>query len=116
MARPNNFKPTHRLTGQHTRAFLGQLDNILVTQELPLENNEDKVEKKNMETIMKDIQVQPWWQYEDITMLSESAVKEAMNKVLLSQGALVTTEQTLLLGDRQSKPYTASLQLNNFNK
>eukprot|EP00971_Amphidinium_carterae_P265144 5259249-Amphidinium_carterae.4 len=36
-----------------------------------------------METIMKDIQVQPWWQYEDdITMLSLSAVKEAMNKEL----------------------------------
>eukprot|EP00971_Amphidinium_carterae_P167316 3315409-Amphidinium_carterae.1 len=36
-----------------------------------------------METIMKDIQVQQWWQYEDdITMFSESAVKEAMNKEL----------------------------------
>eukprot|EP00971_Amphidinium_carterae_P350039 6491353-Amphidinium_carterae.4 len=29
-----------------------------------------------METIMKDIQVQPWWQYE------EHLVKEAMNKEL----------------------------------
>eukprot|EP00971_Amphidinium_carterae_P307336 6107723-Amphidinium_carterae.2 len=36
-----------------------------------------------METITNDIQVQPWWQYEDdITMLSETAVKEAMNKEL----------------------------------
>eukprot|EP00971_Amphidinium_carterae_P233501 4634054-Amphidinium_carterae.2 len=41
------------------------------------------MEKTNMETIMKDVQVQPWWQYEDdITMFSETAVKEAMNKEL----------------------------------
>eukprot|EP00971_Amphidinium_carterae_P311462 6190398-Amphidinium_carterae.3 len=40
-------------------------------------------EKHRMETIMKDIQVQPWWQYEDdITMFSEMAVKDAMNKKL----------------------------------
>eukprot|EP00971_Amphidinium_carterae_P154768 3068574-Amphidinium_carterae.7 len=32
---------------------------------------------------MKDIQVQPWWQYEDdITMFSELAVKDAMNTEL----------------------------------
>eukprot|EP00971_Amphidinium_carterae_P166626 3302226-Amphidinium_carterae.3 len=36
-----------------------------------------------METIMRDIQVQPWWQYEDdITMFTESAMKDAMNKEL----------------------------------
>eukprot|EP00971_Amphidinium_carterae_P187957 3730695-Amphidinium_carterae.1 len=32
---------------------------------------------------MSDVQVQPWFQYEDdITMFSEFAVKEAMNKEL----------------------------------
>eukprot|EP00971_Amphidinium_carterae_P082449 1630405-Amphidinium_carterae.1 len=32
---------------------------------------------------MKDIQVQPWWQYEDdITLFCELAVKDAMNKEL----------------------------------
>eukprot|EP00971_Amphidinium_carterae_P350662 6491675-Amphidinium_carterae.3 len=36
-----------------------------------------------METLMKDIQVQPWWQYEDdITIFSEHMVKDAMNKEL----------------------------------
>eukprot|EP00971_Amphidinium_carterae_P018967 373673-Amphidinium_carterae.4 len=36
-----------------------------------------------METITKDIQVQPWWQCEDdITMFSEQAVQDAMNKEL----------------------------------
>eukprot|EP00971_Amphidinium_carterae_P050836 1001008-Amphidinium_carterae.1 len=40
-------------------------------------------EKHRMETIMKDIQVQPWWQYKaDITMFSEMSVKDAMNKEL----------------------------------
>eukprot|EP00971_Amphidinium_carterae_P277733 5512834-Amphidinium_carterae.1 len=35
-----------------------------------------------METILKDIQVQPWWQYEDdITIFSEHSIKEAMNQV-----------------------------------
>eukprot|EP00971_Amphidinium_carterae_P197521 3920177-Amphidinium_carterae.3 len=68
---------------KQTPAIVGQLDNILVTKELSLENNEDMEEKLKMETIMKDIQVQPWWQHEDdITMFSEMAVKDAMNKVL----------------------------------
>eukprot|EP00971_Amphidinium_carterae_P095234 1883932-Amphidinium_carterae.2 len=76
MAWLNNYIPLGHIC-------FGQLDNILVTKELSVENNEDKVEKKNMETIMKDMQVQPWWQYEDdITMFSESAVIEAMNKEL----------------------------------
>eukprot|EP00971_Amphidinium_carterae_P313661 6234051-Amphidinium_carterae.5 len=80
MAKPDSFKPTHRLAGKQPPSIVGQLDNILATKELSLENNEDKDEKKNMETIMKDIQVQPWWQYEDdIAMFSETAVKEAMN-------------------------------------
>eukprot|EP00971_Amphidinium_carterae_P011700 230249-Amphidinium_carterae.1 len=36
-----------------------------------------------METVMKDIQAQPWWQYEDdITMFSEQAVQYAMSKEL----------------------------------
>eukprot|EP00971_Amphidinium_carterae_P036235 712172-Amphidinium_carterae.1 len=36
-----------------------------------------------MESIMSDVQVQPWFQYEDdITMFSELAVKDAMNKEL----------------------------------
>eukprot|EP00971_Amphidinium_carterae_P348780 6490668-Amphidinium_carterae.5 len=83
MAKPDTYKPIHRLTGKQPPAIVGQLDNILVTKEPSLENNEDKAEKKNMETIMKDIQVQPWWQYEDdITMFSETAVKEAMNEEL----------------------------------
>eukprot|EP00971_Amphidinium_carterae_P259385 5147059-Amphidinium_carterae.1 len=39
-----------------------------------------------METIMKDIQVQPWWQYEDdITMFSETAVKEELSHLLSKQ-------------------------------
>eukprot|EP00971_Amphidinium_carterae_P312912 6218539-Amphidinium_carterae.2 len=81
MAKPDAYKPTHRLTSKQPPAIGGQLDNILVTKELSLENNEDKIEKKNMETIMKDIQVQPWWQYaDDITMFAETAVNEAMNK------------------------------------
>eukprot|EP00971_Amphidinium_carterae_P015026 296923-Amphidinium_carterae.3 len=87
MARPNNFKPTHKLTSKQPPSIVGQLDNILVTKELSLENHEDKVEKKNMETIMKEIQVQSWWQYEDdITMFSETAVKEAMNEELSQLG------------------------------
>eukprot|EP00971_Amphidinium_carterae_P114704 2272339-Amphidinium_carterae.1 len=36
-----------------------------------------------MESIMSDVQVQPWFQYEnDITMFSENAVKDATNKGL----------------------------------
>eukprot|EP00971_Amphidinium_carterae_P172568 3420607-Amphidinium_carterae.2 len=69
MAKPDNYKPTHRLTGKQPPAIVGQLDTILVTKEISLENKADMGEKHRIETIMKDIQVQPWWQYEDnITM------------------------------------------------
>eukprot|EP00971_Amphidinium_carterae_P223967 4444187-Amphidinium_carterae.1 len=74
MAKPDAYKPTHRLTGKQPPAIVGQLDNILETKELSLENNEDKIEKNNTETIMEDVQVLPWCQYEDdITMFSETA-------------------------------------------
>eukprot|EP00971_Amphidinium_carterae_P080180 1586692-Amphidinium_carterae.1 len=83
MAKPDAYKPTHRLTTKQPLAVVGRLDNILETKELSLETNEDKMEKNNMETIMKDVQVQPRWQYEDdIAMFTESAVKVAMNKEL----------------------------------
>eukprot|EP00971_Amphidinium_carterae_P016302 321448-Amphidinium_carterae.1 len=73
------YKPTHRLTGkqpppQAVHAIVAQLDNIADTKEIRLENNEDKEEKRRMESIMSDVQVQPWFQYEDdITMFSEHA-------------------------------------------
>eukprot|EP00971_Amphidinium_carterae_P180995 3590690-Amphidinium_carterae.1 len=71
MAKPDNNKPTNRLTGEQTPAIVGQLDNTLVTKEISLESNEDLDEELRMDTIMKDIQVQPWWQNEDdITMFS----------------------------------------------
>eukprot|EP00971_Amphidinium_carterae_P089636 1774413-Amphidinium_carterae.1 len=82
------YKPTHRLRGkqpppQQVRAIIAQLDNIADTKEIRLENNEDKEEKRQIESIMSDAQVQPWFQYEDdITMFSEHAVKDAMNKEL----------------------------------
>eukprot|EP00971_Amphidinium_carterae_P215491 4277293-Amphidinium_carterae.2 len=83
MARPNNFKPTHRLTAKQPPPIAAQLDDISVSKEITLENNEDKEEKHRMETSMKDIQVQPWWQYEDdITIFKEYMVKEATNKEL----------------------------------
>eukprot|EP00971_Amphidinium_carterae_P163567 3243480-Amphidinium_carterae.1 len=78
---PDAYKPTHRLTGKQPPTIVRQLDDILEIKELFVENNEDKMEKTDMETIMMDVQVQPWLQYEDdITMFSETAVKEAMNK------------------------------------
>eukprot|EP00971_Amphidinium_carterae_P348941 6490753-Amphidinium_carterae.5 len=81
MAKPKGYKPTHCLTGKQTPAIVGQLDNVLETKELSLENNEDKTEKNTMETIIEDVQAQPWWQYEDdITMFLETAAKEAMHK------------------------------------
>eukprot|EP00971_Amphidinium_carterae_P349308 6490955-Amphidinium_carterae.1 len=83
MAKPSAYKPTRRFTGMQPPAIVGQLDNVLETKELSQENNKHKMEKNNMETIMEDVQVQPWWQDEDdITMFSETAVKEAMNKEL----------------------------------
>eukprot|EP00971_Amphidinium_carterae_P222326 4412796-Amphidinium_carterae.1 len=84
------YKPTHRLTGKQTppqpvRGIVAQLDDITITilKEIRLENNEDKEEKRQMESVMSDVQAQPWFQYElDFTMFSERAVKDAMNKEL----------------------------------
>eukprot|EP00971_Amphidinium_carterae_P040999 805225-Amphidinium_carterae.1 len=58
------YKPTHRLVGKQTppqpvRASVAQLDDITSTKEIRLENNEDKEEKRRMESIMSDVQVQP---------------------------------------------------------
>eukprot|EP00971_Amphidinium_carterae_P237699 4719042-Amphidinium_carterae.3 len=55
MAKPDSYKPTHRLTGKQPPAIVGQLHNILVTKEISLESNEGMDEKHRMETIMKDI-------------------------------------------------------------
>eukprot|EP00971_Amphidinium_carterae_P162079 3212954-Amphidinium_carterae.5 len=63
-------------------AIVGQLDNILDTKELSVENNEDKIEKKNVKTIMKDIQVQPWWQYEDERGNEQGAISIAEQEVV----------------------------------
>eukprot|EP00971_Amphidinium_carterae_P301666 5993257-Amphidinium_carterae.1 len=81
MARQESYKPPHRLTG------VAQLNDIAVKKEITLENNEDKEEKKlngdNYVIIMKDIQLQPWPQYEeDITKYNEKAIEDAMNKEL----------------------------------
>eukprot|EP00971_Amphidinium_carterae_P031390 618357-Amphidinium_carterae.1 len=51
------YKPTHTLTGkqpppQQVRTIIAQLDNIEDTKEIRLENNEDKEEKRQMESIM----------------------------------------------------------------
>eukprot|EP00971_Amphidinium_carterae_P231085 4585980-Amphidinium_carterae.5 len=62
MARPNPYKPTHRITGKPPPPIVVQLDESSINKELQLENNEDKLEKK---TLMDNIQLQPWWQYED---------------------------------------------------
>eukprot|EP00971_Amphidinium_carterae_P078953 1562124-Amphidinium_carterae.1 len=52
-----------------------------------------------MESIMTDVQVQPWFQYEDdITMFSEFAVKEAMNKEL----SQLINKQSFVEVDRRS--------------
>eukprot|EP00971_Amphidinium_carterae_P139097 2756544-Amphidinium_carterae.1 len=47
------YKPTHRLTGKQSpphpiRAIVAQLDDIENTNEIRLENNEDKEEKRQM--------------------------------------------------------------------
>eukprot|EP00971_Amphidinium_carterae_P132877 2631243-Amphidinium_carterae.3 len=71
------------MTGKQPPVIVAQLDDISLKKEITLENNEDKEEKNRMETVMKDIQVQPWWQSkDDITMFSEIAVRDAMNKEL----------------------------------
>eukprot|EP00971_Amphidinium_carterae_P119194 2361026-Amphidinium_carterae.2 len=71
------YKPTHRLTGkqpppqQPVRAIVTQLDDITSTEELRLENNEDKEENDEWS---QSWQVQPGFQYEDdITMFSENS-------------------------------------------
>eukprot|EP00971_Amphidinium_carterae_P150103 2975553-Amphidinium_carterae.1 len=74
------YKPTHRLTGKQSppkavRAIVAQLDNIADAKEITLEKNEDKEEKRRMESIMSDYE-------DDITMFSEHAAKDAMNKEL----------------------------------
>eukprot|EP00971_Amphidinium_carterae_P263768 5233279-Amphidinium_carterae.2 len=57
------------------------------------------MEKTNMATTMQDVQVQPWWQYEDdITVLSEKGVKEAMNKEL----AQLLSKKSMTLTMRRS--------------
>eukprot|EP00971_Amphidinium_carterae_P140956 2792928-Amphidinium_carterae.2 len=38
MAKPEAYKPTHRLTGKQPPAIVGQLDKLLETKELSLEN------------------------------------------------------------------------------
>eukprot|EP00971_Amphidinium_carterae_P132988 2633531-Amphidinium_carterae.2 len=82
-AQPDNYKPAHRLTSKQPPAIMAQLEDISLMKEITLENNEDKDEKTKMETNVKDIKVQPWWQYEDdITMFSEMVVRDAMNKEL----------------------------------
>eukprot|EP00971_Amphidinium_carterae_P200256 3974317-Amphidinium_carterae.1 len=55
------YKPTHRLVGKQTppqpvRAIVAQLHDITSTKELRLENNEDREEKRQMESIMSDVQ------------------------------------------------------------
>eukprot|EP00971_Amphidinium_carterae_P135956 2693991-Amphidinium_carterae.1 len=52
------YKPTHRLTSKQqsppnqVREIVAQLDDIEKTKEISLENNEDKEEKRQMESIM----------------------------------------------------------------
>eukprot|EP00971_Amphidinium_carterae_P172533 3420061-Amphidinium_carterae.5 len=65
MTRQDNYRPPHRLTSKQPPLIVEQLDDASIKKEITLENNEDKEEKNRMETIIKDIQVQPWWQYED---------------------------------------------------
>eukprot|EP00971_Amphidinium_carterae_P133301 2639991-Amphidinium_carterae.1 len=55
------YKPTHRMTGKQSpphqvHAIVAQLDDIEKTKEIRLENNEDKGEKRQMESIMSDVQ------------------------------------------------------------
>eukprot|EP00971_Amphidinium_carterae_P036686 721007-Amphidinium_carterae.3 len=60
MATPSAYKPK-RLRGPS----VAHLDEIATTREIAVENNEDKEEKNHMESLMDNVQVQPWWQYED---------------------------------------------------
>eukprot|EP00971_Amphidinium_carterae_P056555 1117797-Amphidinium_carterae.2 len=64
MAKPADYKPTRRLVGKQSPPIVAQLDEIESTRELKLEKNEDGEEKNRMESLMDNVQVQPWWQYE----------------------------------------------------
>eukprot|EP00971_Amphidinium_carterae_P339739 6477708-Amphidinium_carterae.3 len=103
LPRPNNFKPTHRLTGKQRPPIVAQLDDISLNTEITLENNEDKEEQHRMETSMKDIQVQTWWQYEDdITIFSEHAIREA------EQGACTFDQQAVVQGGPRQDTHTTT--------
>eukprot|EP00971_Amphidinium_carterae_P059982 1186886-Amphidinium_carterae.1 len=54
---------------------IAQLDEVHSTKELRLRNNEDEQEKDRMESIMDNILVQPWWQYEDEVTNAEQLSK-----------------------------------------
>eukprot|EP00971_Amphidinium_carterae_P049972 984923-Amphidinium_carterae.2 len=97
MAKPDNYKPTHRLTSKQPSAIVGRLNNILVTKELSLEHNEDKDEKKNTETIMKDIQVQPWWSLHP----RRCTIRRMRYKSTLSRSLTVTGQDASLQGRAQ---------------
>eukprot|EP00971_Amphidinium_carterae_P190736 3785110-Amphidinium_carterae.1 len=77
-ARQGKAKCQVRLPGKQP-PIIAQLDDIAERKTITLETNEDKEEKIRMETIMKDIQVQPWCQYEDdITKCNEKAIEDAL--------------------------------------
>eukprot|EP00971_Amphidinium_carterae_P174458 3458327-Amphidinium_carterae.1 len=65
MARQTEYRPSHRLRGKQSPPIVAQLDEVQSTKELRLRNNEDEQENDRMESIMDNILVQPWWQYED---------------------------------------------------
>eukprot|EP00971_Amphidinium_carterae_P005504 109539-Amphidinium_carterae.1 len=58
-------KPAGYIVGKKSPAIVAELDEIETTKEIALENNEDKEDKNRMESLMDNVQVQPWWQYED---------------------------------------------------
>eukprot|EP00971_Amphidinium_carterae_P170015 3368911-Amphidinium_carterae.1 len=61
--------------------IVAQLDEISVNKKLQLENNEDTIEKNAMETLMDNIQVQPWLQSEDdVSKYNVKDIEIGMNK------------------------------------
>eukprot|EP00971_Amphidinium_carterae_P053978 1062694-Amphidinium_carterae.1 len=77
MAKPASHKPTHRLVAQvvskQTPPLVAQLEDLETTKEIALQNNEDKEEKNRMESLMDNVQVKAWWQYEDdVTKLMDN--------------------------------------------
>eukprot|EP00971_Amphidinium_carterae_P305149 6063565-Amphidinium_carterae.1 len=73
--------PSGAHIGKQTPPIVAQLDEVHSTKELRLRNNEDEQEKHRMESIMDNILVQPWWQYEDkITKYEVKNIENAMNK------------------------------------